>query len=173
MQVSHIAKLMLIHGKRYLVRDKNLRCLSEMNKIIADILMPDASWGSCLPDYRLKPLRFHPLVRRERHTQTVAKGWDVAGYKGWRVRIESARFRENEIRLMRERLRTESVLCARVCRGWKRGAEVQGTRGNGEKFSMVSRVSAGKSPIPPFAAGGTNNTRISREGGFMMSDRGN
>lgn len=91
------------------------------------------------------------------------------------MRIESARFRENEIRHERMTARREQRSLYTCVPRVKRGAEVRGTRGNGEKFSRVSRVSAGKSAIPPTppGAGGTNNTRISREGGFMMSDRGN
>jgi len=96
-----------------------------MHKIIADILTRDASWGSCLPDYRLKPLRFIPLFvvrvvhKQSRRDETLL----VILYKGWRVRIESARFRENEIRHERTTANRERPLCACV----KRGAEIQGT----------------------------------------------
>lgn len=75
------------------------------------------------------------------------------------MRIESARFQENEIRHERTTASPECSLCACVSRV-KRGTEVQGTRGNGEEFLRVSRVSAGKSTIPPSRS---REARIIRE----------
>jgi len=99
---------------------------SEICKIITGILLRDASWSSCLPDYRLKPLlRFISLLvvrdvrKQSRRVETllVIRGREC---------VLRARDFERMKSAMRERLRTESgSLCACVCvyaedetRGW-------------------------------------------------------
>lgn len=102
---------------------------------------------------------FHPLVRRERRTQTVAKGWDVAGYKGRRVRIESARFRENEIRRERERLGAGSGLCVCVPSVKPRGWKYKGLGETARSFRGCQECPQGNRRFPPLEPG----ARIIRE----------